>query len=476
MLSSVGGGLGLLLAVWGNRYLSAYLSLDMPINLRMVAFALAASMATGAAFGVAPAWFALRSDVNKGLKQEGRGTSVDRSRHRFRNGLIVAEITLALILLTGAGFFIRGIQRISNRELGWRPENLLVGTLSLSHGRFGEARDVRSANFAAQFKNDLQELPGVDQVAISQGSPAIGTHTTAFSIEGQPEPIAGHQPVANTDSITPGFLKTYGMRLLRGRDFTDGDRGDTRLVAIINESMAKRFWPGQDPIGKRIHEDVPTQNDLGWTEIVGVTNDIAIGGDLTKAPAYTFYRPFAQNSNRFLVFTLHSRSDPRLLKDGVRRIFAKTEPDMVISLMATAEEINSWALSTFTFIRRMLVVIAAFGLLLSSVGIYGVTANLASERTREIGIRVALGAQPIDITSLFLRNGMRISFLGTAIGLLGSLALVKILVRKLAMLPGGDPLVFVTVCAILVGVSLTACWLPARRAAKADPLVALRAD
>ncbi len=476
ILSFLGGGLGLLLAVWGNRYLSAYLSLDMPLNFRVMAFALAASAATGAAFGVAPAWFALRSDVNTSLKQEGRGTSADRGRHRFRNGLIVIEIALALILLTGAGFFIRGIQRISNRELGWRPENLLVGTLSLSHDRFGELHDVRSAIFAEQFKNDLQELPGVDQVAISQGSPAFGMHISVFSIEGLPPPTAGHEPVANTDSITPGFLKTYGMRLLRGRDFTDADRPDGRLVAIINESMAKRFWPGEDPIGKRIHEDVPIRGDLGWTEIVGVTNDIAIGGDLSPGPPYAFYRPFAQLSNRFLVFTLHSRSDPRVLEDGVRRIFARTEPDMVVSFMATAEEINSAALSTFTFIRRMLVVIAAFGLLLSAVGIYGVIANLASERTREIGIRMALGAQASDISSLFLRNGIRISFLGTAIGLLGSVVLVYILDGKMAMVPGGDPLVIAATCAILIGVALMACWLPARRAAKVDPLVALRAD
>jgi predicted permease len=386
------------------------------------------------------------------------------------------EIALALILLTGAGFFIRGIQRISGRELGWRPENLLVGSLSLPHDRFGELHDVRSAIFAQQFKNDLQELPGVDQVAISRGSPALGMHTSVFSIEGQPEPPAGRQPVANIDSITPGFFKTYGMHLLRGRDFTDADRSDGRLVAIINESMAKRFWPGEDPIGKRIHENVPIEADLGWAEIVGMTNDIAFGGDLSPAPPYTFYRPFAQLSNRFLVFTIHSRSDPRILEDGVRRIFAKTEPDMVISFMSTAEDINSSALSTFTFIRRMLVVIAAFGLLLSAVGIYGVIANLASERTREIGIRMALGAQAKDIRDLFLRNGMRISLLGTAIGLLGSLVLVNILDRTITMVPGGDPFVVVAVCAILIGIALMACWLPARRAAKIDPLVALRTD
>jgi putative ABC transport system permease protein len=477
LLSFAGGVVGLTLTVCINQYLSRFLGVDLPINFRIVIFAFVVSTLTGIIFGIAPAFFALRSNSLSALKQEGRGYSVDRSRHRFRSTLIVVEVALALVLLSCAAFFVRGLQRISHRDLGWNPDGLLIGHLSLTHEKYGELHDDRSSIFAKKFQAELENLPGVDGVAMSRTTPALGLYDALFEVEGRPPPPAGQEPEANIDSVTPGFLRLYRMRLLQGRDFTADDRRDTQPVAIINKSMAERFWPGQNPIGKRIHEFPQGGADLGWTQIVGVTNDVSMDGDLeANFSHFTYYRPFAQLSNRFLVFTLHTNGDPRTLKDSVRRLFAQFDPDTAISVLSTPQELIDEALSTYAFTRRMLVAIAFFGLLLSALGIYGVIANLASERTREVGIRIALGAQAADIRSLFMGNGIRIALLGTAVGVLGSFVVVRILSTRLAEVPGDDPIAIALVALVPMGVALVASWLPARRATRVDPLISLRGE
>jgi putative ABC transport system permease protein len=474
MLALAGGALGLLIAKWANSYLAAYLSVDMPINFRVMGFTLGISAVTGAVFALIPAFFASRSDVNATLKQGGRGVSADRSRHRLRHGLIVAELALTLVLLTGAGYYIRGIQRISQRELGWRPGNVLLGFIELPD-EYGKEGPTKSRDFGIRFRSELLALPGVDQAAITGSSPAWGYGDDAFSIEGQAPPPLGQEPLAYDDVVSPGFIKTYGMRILEGRDFTEADRRDGRPVAIINEAMAEKFWPGESPIGKRIRETDPANQE--WAEIVGVTNNI-VGGSELRPPLtrFAFYRPYDQRANRSPTFALHSASDPRTLEDRVRHILAGIEPDIAISYMATAEETMTSNLSTFILVRRMLTAIAMLGLLLSAVGIYGVIANLASERTHEVGIRMALGAQTGDVCWLFLGNGVRLALLGAVIGLLGSYGLLRILNTTVSIIPGNDPFVVVGVAALLVLVATLACWLPARRATKVNPIVALRAE
>jgi putative ABC transport system permease protein len=474
LLASVGGALGLLIAKWANTYLAAYLSVDMPIDFRVVGFTLCISAVTGAVFALIPAFFALRSDVNATLKQGGRGASADRSRHRLRHGLIVAELALTLTLLAGAGFFIRGLQRISQRQLGWRPENVLVGHVELP-GEFGEGAAKKSRDFAIRFRRELLALPGVDEVAITGSTPVWGFGDATFSIEGRDPPAKGQEPLAYTDFVSPGFLKTYGMRLLEGREFTDADRRDGGAVAIINQAMAEKFWPGESPIGKRIRETDPSHPE--WAEVIGVTNNIAAGSNLyPPSTRFAFYRPFEQRATLGPTFALHSVSDPRTLEDRLRHILAGIEPDVAISYLATAEETMTSNLSTFILVRRMLTAIAVLGLLLSAVGIYGVIANLATERTHEVGIRMALGAEAGDVCWLFLGNGVRLALLGTAIGLLGSFALVRFLNQKVSIVPGNDPRVLVGVATLLVVVALLACWLPARKATKVNPIVALRAE
>jgi predicted permease len=474
VLSLAGGALGLLIAKWANLYVSAFLNVDMPMDFQVIGFTIGVSAVTGALFASIPAWFASRSDVIVRLKQGGRAASTDRSRHRFRHSLIVAELALALTLLTGAGYFVRGIQRISERELGWRLENLLTGYIELPF-RYGDYGSEKNREFGIRFRSDLLTLPGVDQVAVSGSSPAWGFRVVSFDVEGRTPTPQGQEPVAYTDDVSPGFLKTYGMRLLRGREFTDADRRESRGVAIINEAMANKFWPGESPVGKRIRESDESHGE--WFEIVGVTNDIALSISLTPpSTRFAFYRPFDQHASRILTFSLHSTGDPRALEDQVRHILAGIEPDIAISYLETAEETMTSHLSTFVLVRRMLVSIAILGLLLSATGIYGVIANLTSERTHEIGIRMALGAQSGDVCWLFLGNGLRVALLGAALGLLGSFGLIRILNSKVSIVPGNDPQVIIAGAFLIVIVALFACWLPARRATKVDPLVALRAE
>ena len=476
LLSLAGGAFGLLVAKWGNSYFAGYFDAPMPLDLRAVAFVFAVTVLAGVVSGAIPAWLGSRADINAALKQGGRGSIADRSRHRLRHGLIVAELAMALTLLTGAGYFIRGIQRIMSRELHWRPENTLVGYFELPFERYGDGTDSRLQAITDKFLAALRLLPGVDHVAVSSNSPAwaFGGRMNLL-IEGQIPPSKENAPVARYLTITSDFFDTVGIRLLQGRNFADFDRPEAPGVVIINQTMAEKFWPGQDPIGKRIGD--ADSNNPRWFEIVGIVNDIVAGLDFDgQHSRYQFYQPWAQRSSRFVTFSAHCVSDPRALTNRVRQTLAGIEPDVAITDLTTAEEAMRNSLSGFAFVRRTLTQLAGLGLLLSAVGVYGVIANLTVERTHEIGVRMALGAQRGDVIWLFLRHGVTLALIGAAIGLLLSFALVRILIQTVAVIPGNDSWVIVDLAAALVAVALLACWLPARRATKVSPLVALRAE
>ncbi len=455
----------------------------MPIDLRVIAFAFGVSVLTGAFFGTVPAWLASRTDVNASVKSSGRGSTSDRSRHWLRQSLVVVQLAMALTLLAGAGFFVRGIHRLTHRNLGWDTTHEVVGFIELDHDTYGEQRDPRSLAFSERLQASLAALPGVEAAALSFDTPANGFRSTTYRVEGQPVPEAGKELYAGYSPVSPGFLKVYGLHLVQGREFRESDRPGSPAVVVVNEAMARKWWPGEDPIGKRIRtgeEAGPSQGSANpdWAEVVGVFRDFEGAPEFYNPNGNNlkFMVPWAQNSHRFITFSVRTSGPSAAYKEPVRKAISLLAPDLAVSDLSTVEEEMAGELSYFDFLRKVLTQIAGLGLLLSGVGIYGVVANLASERTKEIGIRMALGAQPGGIVWLFLRDGIQLAALGVAIGLAAAFSLTVILSRMIPVLPGKDPWVVVGAALFLVSVALLASWLPARRTSSVSPTIALRSE
>ncbi|HEY4988839.1 MAG TPA: ABC transporter permease, partial [Opitutaceae bacterium] len=478
IVSTIGGALGIAVGVWSNSFVVHFFDMDMPLNFRVIAFTFGIALVSGAFFGTVPAWLATRVDFATSLKSGGRGSTSDRSRHWLRQGLVVIELAMAVILLAGAGFFVSGIYRLTHRDLGWKPGQQLIGEISLDQDNFGgDKNHPKVLAFGEHALEALRALPGVEAASISSGSPTWGNRMEPFKIEGQPIPEKGHEPEAGYFNVSPGWFEVYGIRLLQGREFLDSDRFESEQVAIVSESMARKNWPGESALGKRLQE-TDIGGDSKWATVVGVMQDFKGGAEFYNPTmsSMRFIRPWAQDTWGGVVFTVRTAGDPGLLKEPVRKAIAQLLPDLAIDYMATTAEDSAQIYSYFTFLRRILVQIAVLGLLLSAVGIYGVVANLASERTKEIGIRMALGAQPGGIIWLFVRNGIILAGIGAVVGLGISFFLVTLLGRLLPALPGKDPGVVVCAAFLLVLVALFACWLPARRTTKISPTVALRAE
>ncbi len=475
LLSIVGGALGLLVARWSNSYIESFFNFEMPLDRRVLGFTLLVSVLTGAIFGVVPAWIASRTDVNASLSSSTRGSTSDRSRRWLRQGLVIAELAIALVLLAGAGFFVRGIYHLTHRDLGWRGDHLVVGYLALDHDHYGEMKDPRSLTFSDTLRRELQAIPGVDAVGIAANSPVWGMNGEPFLAEGQPPPAPGKETYASVEHPSPGFIPAYGLRIVQGRDFNDTDRPGSPSVAIVNESLARKFWPGENPLGKRVGSPDPAHPN--WAEVVGVVSDFRASSDLLDAGEhFTILRPWSQNSHRFMSMSVHTALDPQALKNDIRKVVGRLQPDIAVNQLSTAPELMASQLSVFALVRRLLLQISGLGLLLAAVGIYGVIANLASERTKEIGIRMALGAEAGAILWLFLRNGLLLAVIGAVLGLAGSFGLLTFLTKMLPFIPGNTPWVAVSVAFVLVAVAILACWLPARRATRVSPTVALRAE
>jgi len=483
ILSLVGGALGLLVAKWGNvsaeKYLANYFAVDFPMDTKVIAFAFVASAFTGIAFGTIPALISSGAGMSGALKQNSRGSSSDRSRHRLRHSLIVIEIAVALTVLAGAGFFVQGMQRLLKRDMGWRPDNILTGEVVLSVEKYGDKGDERATQFGENLRRDLSVLPGVEQAVTAYTSPiwgyAMGGSGDGFAIEGRPPPEDGKAPQGHTNGISPHFFDTLGMHLVEGRDFTDADDAHSASVVIINAYMAKTFWPGESAIGKRIGKNDP--RDRAWSEVVGVVNDTVAADDLGPQKFnFEIYRPFPQDPMRWINFIVHTSSNPSVLGEDARRAVAKLDPDVAVAWLETAQEEITDSVRTYSIVGRMLIQMAVLGLLLSAVGIYGVVASLAAERTQEIGIRMALGAQTGDVLWLILQNGVKVAVQGTAIGLALAFTLIYVLGRAMPEVPGQNTWIVLGLAALLAAIAIVACWLPARRATTINPIEALRSD
>lgn len=475
-LALVGGGLGVLVALWCNDLLSARLGvggdagLALPLSWPVLGFAFAISASSGIAFGLLPGILASRTDVNDALKHGSRA-SVGSSHHRLRRALIVSEIALALVLLSGAGFFLRGLDRLLARDHGWQPTHLLTAALGLPQPKY--AGDAVQVAFYDRLQSRLAALPGVTHVALSRSIPVNGFNFgQRFIVEGQPAPKPGSELVRDVNGVSPGFFDTMGIALIEGRTFTAADlTGPTRTV--INEAMARQLWPGESAIGKRIAHPVERE----WQEVIGVVRDVRFPTNLnTPRTPFQTYRLLAREPTGYLSLALRTTGDPTSLAAALRAAVAELDSELPVQGIFSADQVVERGLANYSVIAWLLAGLAALGLLLAALGIYGVISGFVAERTSEIGLRMALGAQLRHILQMVLGQSLRLALLGTALGLAGAYAVAQLLASIMPTLPGAEPFTAAAVTLLLLGVALVAAWLPARRATQVDPMVALHSE
>jgi putative ABC transport system permease protein len=475
MLSVAGGGLGLLLALWGTSLLFAASPTTIPrtkeigIDTSVLLFTLAVSVLTGLLFGLAPALQTSKLDLNETLKEGARGTSGGLHRNRVRSALVMAEVALSLVLLVGAGLLIKSFVRLQQAGLGFNPENLLTMRVSLPPAKYPDER--KQAAFFKEALERLQSLPGVQAASAVTTMPLTANYSaTDFLIEGRPVPPPGEENISSTASVGPDYFRAMGIPFIGGRDFTERDTREAPAVAILSESFAKSFMDGEDPIGKRIAfgGDEPQ-----WLSVVGVAADVKhFGLDTPARPVV--YTPYMQLANSQMSLVVRSTSDPAGFAASVRRAILEVDKDQAVSDVRTMEQLLSDSVSGRRFSMLLLTLFAAVALTLAAVGIYGVMSYSVTQRKHEIGIRMALGAGARDVLRMVVGQGMIVALAGVGIGLAASFLLTRLMGSLLFGVSATDPITFVVIPLILLGVALGACFVPARRAAKVDPMVALR--
>jgi predicted permease len=443
---------------------------QVDLDLKVFAFAFGCSLLTGVLFGTVPAFFASRADINQAVRENARGTTAGRSQHRLRHALIIGEVAFAMILLAAAGLFLRGLQRFINSDPGWSVDGLVTAQLSVRGEKY--AKNAQYIAFYSELENRLKTLPGFSHVAISDSQPVYGFNSSdSLVIEGRPEPPPDQYPEVFIEPVTNDYFATYGVQLLRGRTFNNGDMRERPLVVIINESMAQHFWPNEDPIGKRISNP----RDKDWREIVGVVRDMQYPGALGEP--YTRYQtfvPLPQWVPGSITIALRTAQSPEAVEKSLRSLVAGLDPALPVYRVRTARSAVDLGVGYISLLGNLLGAFATLGLVLAAIGIYGVISYVVVQRTGEFGIRMALGAQRRDVLRLVLLKGAVVILIGAVLGGAGSYAVSKLLIALIPSLPTRDPITLAVMGSVLIVVALVACYLPARRATKVDPLVALR--
>ncbi len=478
LLALGGGALGLLVAFVLNRiveqqFLAGGGALAISLNGPILALTLAVSLLTGILFGLAPAWFAARTDVNAVLKQQSRGASAGRGHHRIRQALIVAEVALALVLLGGAAILQRGFARLLERAAGWDTDRVLTATLPLPELRFDT--DAKRIELFRRLEARLAALPGVEHAAIATSLPVFSYNGDRQVLtEGQTPGDAARLPAAFHVMVSPDYFATLGIPLVEGRLFPPDIKASDPRVVVINEALARRLWPGQSAIGRRL-----AGMDSGqafWAEVVGVVRDVDTAAS-TRDPSTPFqvYKPLVHEPWGYVYVVLRSAA-PAALAEAARRAIAGTDPDLAAAQLGTVRQIVDEQQHNLVLAAKTLGWFAVLGLALAAVGLFGVISNIVAQRTGEFGIRLALGAQPRTVLALVLWQGLRLTLIGIVAGLAGAGALARLLNSLMPRIAGADPVALATVALLLFATATLACWLPARRATKVDPVIALRAE
>lgn len=470
ILSVSGGALGFLLSFWIVDVLVALSPDGAPrvgeigIDRTVLAFTTCIAVLTGLIFGLAPSLRASKPHLSDSLR-EGKGSS-GKSGSGVRSGLVVAEVALALVLLIGAGLLMKSFVNLLQVDAGFDPSNVLTARVFLPATRYPQRTQI--APFYAQVVDRLKSLPGVESVGAVSTLPLGGDDTDAgFRIEGRPEPRPGEGLAAWYSSVTTDYFRVMKMRLVKGRLFTEQDQSSPSRVVIINETMSRRFFPDEDPIGKRIGS--PT----AWREIIGVMTDVKHFG-LASAARPSMYFPYGQVPQRGMTLTVRAASDPLGLASALRSEVWALDGNLAVMSVSSMERIVATSVADRRAALLLLGIFAGFAMLLAAVGIYGVMAYAVSQRTHEIGIRIALGADRRSVLGLVVRHGMLLCAIGVVIGLAASFALTRVMTTMLFGVGATDAMIFAAVPVLLVLVALAAVLIPARRAMKVDPMVALR--
>jgi predicted permease len=475
-LTLTGAGLGLFFA---NSITGASLALmpaEIPrvhavdLNLAVLGFAVGLALLTGLFFGIVPALAASRTNVNDTLKEGGRSGMQSREHNRVRATLVVVEVALAMVLLVGAGLLLRSFRRVLETDPGFQPEHVLTASLSLPDSQYKADAQVR--NFYQRLMERLRQLSGVQMAGGSTDLPLKAGWNHLFTAEGYQPPPGANLNFCNHSVILGQYLQTMGVPLLRGRYFTEQDRDGSTHVLIVSQSLASRYWPNRDAIGKRLKWG-PAESKDAWLTIVGVVGDVKQSTLEVETTPHT-YEPFLQNTGSSLSVAIRASGEPASLSSALRSTVWAVDPQLAVAQIQTMDQVISESTTPRRFNLFLLAGFASLALILSAIGIYGVIAYSVVRRVHEIGVRMALGAQRRDVMRLVVGQGLVLLGIGVLVGILGTLALTRSLESFLYGIRATDPVTFACVVVILAGVALVACYIAARRATKVDPIIALR--
>ena len=471
LLALLGGGAAWPLATWGLKALLAAAPADIPrlasvsIDNRTLLFTFGVTLLTATLFGLAPALQVLKFDSNPALKDQ-RSRSV--RQQRIGNLLIASEVALALMLLVGGGLLVRTVWKLNHVNPGFDERNALAVTIQLPEKKY--ASPQQTARFSEQLVQQVSTLPGVEAAGVARILPIVHDLPTGFYFEGRPRVKDNELPQTNYSAVSPGYFRAMGIPLIAGRTFNEHDSQEAPRVAIVSQTLAQHFFPNGDAIGKRINVNTGQES---YREIVGIVGDVKQNG-LTRETKPHTYEPFAQAPNHFMTLIVRSTTNPESLVPAIRSKVVALDSELPLQKVVTLDRVISNSIRRQRFTSVVLSVFAGVALLLAAAGLYGVISYSVAQRTHELGIRVALGAQVKDVMRLVLRQGMTFVVVGEVVGIAGAFALTRLLSGLLFGVTPTDAITFTIVTAALTLVALLACYIPARRATRVDPLVALR--